>query len=445
MVFFPWILGSLLVGIYCPSALSAAGLMDVYDLANQNDPQLQSIYFQTQAIKEGRRQAIARLLPTIAGSAGYSQTDQDIKSSDNTVFGVGKTDFNTTTYGLSLSQPVFRWDLFVGLWQSKAENLRAEAELVVAQQDLMVRVADLYLQALAAKDRLDCARVEQAAVAKHLELAKGRQEMGLIPITDLHDAMARMAITQAETIQAQNALDDALQALAEVTGEPIEKLMNLQDEITLASPEPADSEEWVKGALERNPSIQLQKKAVEVARYEVKRQRAGHYPSVDLVGSFGNEETEGSLFGGGSEVETTEIGVQLNVPIFQGGLINSKVRQAAHQLSSVRQELKRQERAVARDARSAYLGVYTALSRIDALQQSVVSNRLALEAKKEGFMSGLYTSLNVLDAERDLSLVILDFAQARYEYILNSLKLKRSVGSLSVDDLTAVDRWFSVQ
>jgi outer membrane protein len=437
-----WMMALTLGPVLGGGSLFAADLIQIYQEAAHNDPQLQGVYFQTQATKEERKQAIARFFPTVYGEGEYKQTQQDIVSSDNTVFGSGSSDYGSQSYSLNLTQPILRWELIVGLWQSKAESLRAEAELQMAKQDLIVRVVKLYLDALAAQDRLDYAQAEQAAVAKHLELATGRHRMGLIPKTDLHDAKARMATTQAKTISAQNDLDDALQALREVTGAPVDSLLGLRTEIPLASPEPADMKGWIEGAVQQNLGVTLQKHAVEVARYEVQRQWTGHYPSVDLVASWGNEETDGSLFGGGSEVETGEIGVRLTVPLFEGGRVHFRVRQARFQLSAARQELVRREREVARQARFAYLGVNSSLSRVDALRQSVISNRLALEAKQEGFMSGLYTSLNVLDAERDLSLVSIDHAQARYDYILNSLKLKQAVGTLEDKDLMEISRWF---
>ena len=166
----------------------AAGLMDVYTQAVQNDPVLESYQLQTQVAREGRRQALAELLPTVMATANYAQKSQDIVSSDNEVFGAGRTQYSTTTYALTLTQPLFRWGSFVGWKQSDLVRDQAEMEYVLAGQDLIVRVADLYFQALAAKDQLEYASIEEAAVAKHYELAQGRSDMGLIPITDLHDA-----------------------------------------------------------------------------------------------------------------------------------------------------------------------------------------------------------------------------------------------------------------
>lgn len=419
----------------------AAGLMDVYTQAVQNDPVLESYQLQTQVAREGRRQALAELLPTVMATANYAQKSQDIVSSDNEVFGAGRTQYSTTTYALTLTQPLFRWGSFVGWKQSDLVRAQAEMEYVLAGQDLMIRVADLYFQALAAKDQLEYASIEEAAVAKHYELAQGRSDMGLIPITDLHDAKARLSATQAQTVEAKNKLADALQALSEVTGGPVDALAALQRGIDLRGPEPADLDSWIGGALNQNPAIELRKKVVEVAEMEVRRKKADHYPTVDLVGSYDNEETDGSLFGGGSEVNSMTVGVQLTVPLYQGGAVASRVRSARHEVTIAQQELIRQNRSVERKTRSAFLGVDGALKKIDALAQSMEANKLALEAKQEGYMSGLYTSLGVLDAERDLALVSIDHAQARYDYILNSLRLKQAVGSLAEKDLRDLERW----
>lgn len=432
----------LILVLFAAGPVSATGLADIYLLAQKNDPSFQSAYFQKLTVKEGRKQAISQLLPTLAASADYTNTTQDIKSSDNDVIGAGRTDFDSTSYGLTITQPVFHWDSIVGLSQSNAANMRAEAEYALAQQELIIRVTDLYLQSLAARDQLTYANAEQVAVEKHFELASGRFEMGLIPITDLHDAKARMAAVQALTIEAQNIYADTLQALQEVTGDPVTELNLLQAEVPLLSPDPTDLDSWVTGSLKQNPAIEVQRYAVEVASQEVERQQAGHYPTVDLVGRYYNKDTDGTLFGGGSDVDTTDLMIQLNVPLYQGGYVSSRVRESKHQLSSARQNLTRQMRAVERQTRSSFLGVKSSLRRVEALQQSLEANQLALDAKQEGFLSGLYTSLNVLDAERDLSLVSIDYAQARYSYILNSLKLKQSVGSLNSQDLLAIDRWF---
>jgi len=425
-----------------PRAVPAAGLLDILQLAQKNDPALQTAQFKKQGIQEHRTQAIARLLPALAGSAEAAHTTQDIRSSDNTVFAVGRTDYGSSTYGLTLTQPVLHWDSIIGYQQANAEILLSEAEYQIAVQDLIIRVADLYLKVLAAQDQLTFARAEQNAVDKHFELASGQFKKGLIPITDMHDAKARKAAVSARTIEAENLLDDALQALQEVTGQPVTAIDPLQADIALAHPDPADADAWIKAAVKQNPAILLQQHAVTIAGKEVDRQNAGHLPTVDVVGSYNNEDTEGTLYGGGSEIDNTKIMLKLNVPLYQGGMVSSKVAEAEHQRSAARQELIRQTRAVERQTRSAFLGVKTAINRVEALKQSVTSNQSALEAKQEGFLSGLYTSLAVLDAERDLYLTKQDYAKARYEYLLNGLKLKKATDTLSSQDVQQMAQLF---
>ncbi len=419
----------------------AMDILDVYRQAVQNDPSFQSYQFRTLVAQEGKRQALAALLPSVVATAGYVHQNQDIVSSDNDVYASGNSDYGTTTYGVTLTQPLFDWPAYLGWKQAEVVRTRSEVEFVLAGQELITRVADLYFQALAARDRLDYALVEQTAVEKHFELAQSRLDMGLIPVTDLHDAKARLAATEAQTIEARNTYADALQALSEVTGDAVDDLVPLGPNVAFKEPEPPHLDQWLKGALDGNPAIELSKKAVEVAEYEVDRQNAGHYPSLDLVGSYDNEDTEDSLFGGSSEVDTFKVGVQLTVPIYQGGETSSRVRSARHEVSIARQDLTKQTRSVDRKTRAAFLGVDSSLKRVDALAQSVEANKLALEAKQEGYMSGLFTSLAVLDAERDLALVSIDHAQARYDYILNSLRLKQAVGTLSEKDLQDLANW----
>lgn len=427
--------------LFLSTSAHAASLMDVYRQAIANDPTFQSYQFRTLVATEGKRQALAAMLPAVVATAGYVHQNQDIVSTDNEVYDAGNSDYGTTTYAVTLTQPLFDWGAYVGWKQAEVVRARSEMEYVLAGQELITRVADLYFQALAAADRLEYAAVEQSAVEKHFELAQSRLDMGLVPITDLHDAKARLAATEAQTIEARNKLADALQALSEVTGEPVDALVHLGPNVRFKGAEPADMDAWLKGAIDGNPAIELGRKAVEVAELEVSRQNAGHYPTLNLVSSFDNEDTEDSLFGGSSEVETYKVGVQLSVPLYQGGEVASKVRSARHEVSIARQDLIRQERSVDRKTRSAFLGVDSSLKRVDALAQSVEANRLALQAKQEGFMSGLFTSLGVLDAERDLALVSIDHAQARYDYILNSLRLKQAVGTLAEKDLQDLENW----
>ncbi|WP_420828903.1 TolC family outer membrane protein [Desulfobulbus rhabdoformis] len=420
----------------------AATILDIYSMSKDNDPILQAAHAKHQATQEQRSQAIAQMLPTISASGQTGRIFQDIHSSDNAVYGIGETDYQSTTLSLTLTQPLFHWELITGLQQAKAEILRSEAEYRLAEQELILRVAERYLQVLAAQDMQTFVQAEQSAVHQHYELARQQFKKGLIPITDLHDAKARKATVDAQVIEAQNLLDDAHQGIWEITGQDIGTLNPLHSVIPLQGPQPVDMETWIKAAQSQNMALRLRKYAVEVAGKEVSRLQAGHYPTVDLVGTYEDEDTEGSLYGGGSELATSEIMVKVNIPIFQGGMVSSRVRAAKQNQTVARQELIREERQVLRKTRRAFLGVQTALSKVEALKQSVESNKLALQAKQRGYLSGLYDSLSVLDAERDLSMTQQEYAKARYEYLLNGLMLKQSTDNLSLRELEQLAQLF---
>ena len=280
--FFRWYLDVMIVGIivffstfFCsglslsntvdsPTGLTGTnsqiiGLLEVYTLAEKNDPSIKASEFRKLATDEVRSQAIAGMLPRLSATADYTRTYQDIRESDNDVYGVDSTEYGTVTYGARLTQPLFHWDLFVNLKQSDIYKLRAAAEFIQAKQDLIVRVAQAYFTALSAKDKLDQSLVEQDAVKLHLELAKEQQAMGINPITDYYDAMARMATTQAIVIEAQNLYSDSLQALMELTGLQIDNIAPLADNLPLNCPEPADIKAWLDSALKNNPGIEVKK------------------------------------------------------------------------------------------------------------------------------------------------------------------------------------------
>lgn len=434
---------ALFLGTFCASpGVYAQDLLTLYRLGQKNDPEIQRARYEHMAKKEAMKQAIAGYLPVLTAQGEYVDTSQDIVSSDNTVFASGKTDFKTKTYTLTLTQPLVNYASFMQISQAGAKVSQANMTFEAAKQDLMIRVAERYLAALASKDNLGFVRAEETADRGHYELAKARHAMGLAPITDLHDAKARMTEVSARVFEAETVLDDAREALREVCGEHVGDLASLRQEVPLKDPSPDDMNLWIKGALDRNPEVLAQRFAVEAARREVSRQNAGHWPTVDLVGRHNNRDTDGSLFGGGSEVETTEILVQANFTLFQGGYVLSRAREAKNLLRAAQRELERLERSVKRRVRAAFLGVKSAISRVKALEESVRAQELTLDAKKYGFKSGLYTSLAVLDAERDLYLAKQKLSQARYDYLLNSLRLKRAAGILKEEDLEVINAWF---
>lgn len=429
----------------CTHSLHAADytmdLTSAFALALEKDPRFAGMRHEGDATKEILRQAWGAALPALAAEGVHTETTQNIISTENQVFGSGKSDFPTTEYTLSLTQPLFNFATFMNIRRAREIVRASELELEAARQDLAVRVAISYFRVLAAMDRLAATEAEEAAVSSHHELISERFNRGLSTRTEFYDAKARLAEVQANRLVAESDLDDARQALKEIIGRPAGDLAPLRDELPLVPADPADAESWIDAAVHQNPSLEALRSTVEASRQEIRRQRAGHYPHVNLEASHNWRETKGTLFGGGSEVETTNLLVRVNIPLYQGGIVSSRTREATHLMKASLQDEERLTRSLQREARAAFFGVGNSIERVQALAEAVEAQRLALEGKREGHRSGLFTILAVLDGERDYSLARQNYAMARYDYIINSLILKQTVGTLGGDDIAAVNGW----
>lgn len=425
------------------AAVQADDLAGLYKLAQQRDPVVQEAEFTNLATRETLRQAYAELLPTLNLTAGYDLTKQEILQSDNPLFREGSSDFGSYNFTLSLNQPIFHYDAIVRVRQARDVVARAALEYYATEQELVLRVAELYLGVLSARDDLGFARAEQSALRLHYRLAQGQQAKGLIPVTDLYDARARLAAAEGRQILAKNTLDDALEALREVSGEWEGNLAGIKKDLPLIAPDPATAEEWTRVGLEQNLALQVQAFAVAVAAGEVERLKAGHLPKLDLVARLNRQHTGGDLFGDGRDTEIMNVGLELNMPLYQGGALRSQVKAASYFYQRTRKEEERLARSVERQTRSAYLGVISAIGRVRAQQQAVSALELALDGRQKGFRSGLFSSLDVLDGVRDLFFSRRDYSRARYDYILNSLRLKQMVGTLSEKDIAAVNQWMA--
>jgi outer membrane protein len=424
--------------LWLPFLARGETLPEAYKLARQSDPKFKAAQFEYRANGTVIDQARAGFLPTARFDVDKIETRQRILSSNNPIFSAGVTTFPTDSSTLSITQAIFRKDVIERYAQAQAVVRQAEFASLASEQDLQIRTAAAYLSVLAAADALELASAERQALGKALDLARERLKGGLGTITNQHDASARFASAQAREIEAQNRVRDARQGLREITGKMIENLQTLRGEFALETPDPAVVERWIDAALEQNLGLRVKREAVEVARQEVERQRAGNYPSVNLLLSHNRRDAGGTLFGGGSNVATTDLTLRLSVPIFEGGLTSAVTQEAAFRLQKAQEEHEQERRAVDRATRAAYNGTLSGISLVQALKQTVVSQQSALEAKEQGFKSGLFTLLPVLDATRDLFVARRDYALARYEYLLNTLKLKQAAGTLSEADLERV-------
>jgi outer membrane protein len=422
-------------------SLPADDILNIYRLAIENDPQFRGADSEQRALRESLSQAYARLMPLIQGEVLYGRINQKITQSSNTVFAMGESKYDSGTYTLKVTQPIFKWPLFLEVSQSKNLQKRADVDLELARQELIIRVVQAYFTALASKESLAFANAEKADIEVLHERASVKYKSGIAPVTDLYDAQARLASANAQVIKTESDYRDALQGLQEICNKGFMELRDLQQRLPMEMPLPDDVGYWVKVGLDRNLKLKIQQSNSEVARIEVDRQRAGHYPSLDVVGRYYRQDTGGSLFGGGSIVDTQDVMLELNVPIFEGGLIRSKTREAKERSSAAAENLERQRRNVIRQVHAAYDGIKTAKSRAEALEKSMEAQTCVLEAKEQGYRSGIYTSLAVLDASRDLYLLRRDYAQSRYDYVFNTMRLKQAMGTLGDDDLVIVNNW----
>lgn len=438
-------------------ALSAPGhaenLLDVYRAAQQNDPTFLASEARANAAQAGITIARSSLLPQISGTVSSSRTDSE--SSGNQVFGAlvvpseteGET--NRDSISLRLDQQLYHHDSWIGLSQAKKRAEQAELGYKGELQNLAVRSAEAYFNVLSAQDGVQLAQSELESIGKQLEQTKQRFNVGLIAITDVHEAQARYDQAQANMISAQNTLDNANESLRQVTGSYYGNISRLKTDLPLTSPEPASADDWVKVAQENNLSLLAQRLAVEVARDEVKRQRAGHYPTLDLFATYSDADSDGdstdltdnttSTFDNTQESKT--IGVQLSVPIFSGFRTTGATDQAAANYVESAQNMEKQHRQAVRDARSAYLGLQAAISSVKALTQAEISAQSALEATQAGFEVGTRTIVDVLQATSNLYQAKRNLWRARYDYALNVLRLKAAAGTLVEDDLVKVNSW----
>lgn len=429
---------SLTILVVFSSLLRAESILDVYEQALQSDPEYLAAIEQHGASIEVFIQARSLLLPSMNLVASYTETQQDINSADNEVFASGKTDYPTQDYEVVVNQSVYSFSHWAGFDKAKAELQLLDVELQAVRQDLIERVAERYFATLAANENFEAIKAEKKAVAKQYELAKAKGTK-LGRKTDLLDAEARFYQVESREIELRNRLQIALQQLRELTGTVPATLTLMGESFELASPEPNDPEQILQMAIASNPEINASRHAVEVANQALRQDKGQHYPTVDLALRFNNSETEGTLFGGGSNIDTADIAVSLNIPLYSGGAVSSKVRESSRLLARTQQQLEMQLRRVQTDTFSAYDGIVAAIAKVNALAKSVASHEQSVEARQEESRAGLVPTIALLDAERDLFFARVEYANARYDYVLNTLRLKRVVGSLSDADLVFVD------
>lgn len=421
------------------SAAYAADLLHVYRDAVTHDAQFASARATRDASLERLPQGRAGLLPIVSLSANTTWNDQDVSFRGSTTFAGGKRQYNSHGYTVTLSQPLFRWQNWIQYDQAKLQVAQAEATLSNARQDLVLRVAQAYFDVLLAQDALAFAQAQKKAIGEQLEQAKRNFEVGTSTIVDTHEAQARFDLTTAQEIAAQNDLEVKRHALRQIIGREPEALKPLRQDVQIQPPQPAEMQKWVESAEGNSFVVQVQQAVLDIATKEVERNRAGHYPTLDLVATHGKNSQGSSSQGIGSDSTTNTIGLQLAVPIYQGGLVMSREREAVALREKALQDLETTRRTTALSARQAYLGVTSGMAQVKALEAGLVSSLSALDSNKLGYEVGVRINIDVLNAQQQVFQTRRDLAKARYDTLLSQLRLNAAAGQLGEEDVKQIN------
>ncbi len=416
-----------------------ADLMAVYRDAVAYDAQFASARAALEAGREKLPQGRAGLMPTVglASSTTWSDTDTTRRVSGAAEI---NTRYNSSGWTASLSQPLFRWQNWVAYTQSELAVARAEAQFGLARQELIVRAAQAYFDVLLAQDALATAQAQKLAIAEQLESAKRNFEVGTATITDTHEAQARYDLATAQEIAADNDLTVKRQVLRAVIGKEPEGLKNIKPGVQLARPQPDDIGKWVEMAESASAPVRIYQAQFEIATREVEKQRAGHYPTLDLVATRGrNSGTNSTTLGSGFDSNASTVGLQLSIPIFAGGGTASRDREAVALKEKATADLENARRTAALNARQAYLGVTSGLAQVRAYEAALTSSQSALDSNKLGYEVGVRINIDVLNATSQLYDTRQKLAKARLDTLAALLKLKAAAGSLGDEDVAAVN------
>ncbi len=428
-----------------PLAAAQAGqgadLIEIYRAAQSADAVYAAARASWAAGQEKLPQGRSGLLPSASLSAFSQYNDRELKPRDPTVTG-GNSQFNSNSVSLSVTQPLYRPQNFASYEQAKTQVAQSDAVFAQAAQDLIVRVAQAYFDVLLAQDSVALARAQLEAIGQQLEQAKRNFEVGTATITDTNEAQARYDITTSGEIAAKNDLEIRRQALEAIIGRPAPGLAPLGKRFSPALPQPNNLSNWVEQALRANPQVRVSEAGLAFASREVERNRAAHRPTLDAFATY-SDSGSGSGSQGGVGMDTTSkvVGVQLAVPLYQGGLVNSRVREALANEDKARQDLENARRQAELAVRQAFLGVVNGLAQVKALEAALVSSQSSLDSTRLGQEVGVRTQVDVLNAQQQLFQTRRDLAQAKYNYILSLLRLKAAGGGLAENDLSLVNAW----
>tara|TARA_R110001592_G_scaffold363352_2_gene684797 strand:- start:64348 stop:65766 length:1419 start_codon:yes stop_codon:yes gene_type:complete len=449
---------SLILSLTTSTTWAANTLTGIYELALQNDPQLRAARAEFLAGTETQNISRARLLPQINAVGQYSEDEYEGSSTQvlgqGAIFGrKGQTDSDAKNYSITLSQPIFDLPAWFSFQQGKELSQQAKLQFSADQQSLILRSADSYFEVLRTRENMETALAEEKAIKRQLEQTRERFEVGLLPITDVHEARAAYDNATVNTLEAKGALDIAFEGITVLTGQPHNELAGLMPEFPVTNPEPLNREEWVQFALQNNFSLQAARHARDAADENAKSKKYEYMPK--LTGSMSYYDNRSSGDFRGTDVDSDQfftspsktdqdgqsIGLELSIPIFTGGLVSAEKRQAFQQFIQLKENHISARRNTVQQARSQHLQVLTNRARVNARNQAITSAKSALEATQAGYEAGTRNIVDVLIAQRGLYQATRDYANARYDYIGSLLRLKEVAGQLSPDDIHQLNAW----
>jgi outer membrane protein len=433
---------ALLAGLLLALPILAWGedLLQIYDLAVENDPTLREAGAQLNATREVKPQAKALLLPNIGlqGEVTYN----DVRTRGNAPGGsFGRSDsFVDGALNPAITQTVYNRANWIQLKQTDNTIAQAEAEYRSAEIDLMANTTVAYFEILR---RADAVRVSESLVRANertLDQSKQRFEVGLVAITDVNESQAAFDLSRANLILAQNALDTSWEALRQIVGPIKVPLSRLGDKLPLAPPEPNSIEKWAEAALAGNYGIVAATEAAEAAKKGIEIQRSGHYPTLQAQAGYNWTRSSAEF---NTDLDGAYIGLQVSVPIYQGGAVDSRTRQAGFTFQAAQDRLDQQRRAVTKQVKDAFNGIISSISDVQARQAAVVSARSNLESTQAGLEVGTRTQVDVLNAQRGLFQAEFDYLSSRYEYVINGVKLHQATSTLTRDVLGKGNAWLT--
>lgn len=420
---------------------SAADLLNIYRAARDSDPVYASARSSWTAAQEKLPQGRAGLLPQADITASTQYNDRDLRFRNPALAG-SHSQYNSNSASVSITQPIYRRQNLVAYDQGKTQVALADVQLATAEQNLILRVAQAYFDVLLARNNVTLAQAQKTAIGQQLEQAKRNFEVGNATITDTHDAQARFDLVTAQEIAARNDLEVKNRALEQLIGRAAPDIANLGKSFEPRPPEPQSMEKWVELARTVGLQVLIAQQNLNFAAQDVQRNRGGHYPTLDAFATLGESAT-GSGIQGGSGTETTSktIGLQLAIPLYQGGAVNSRVREAVANEMKAQQDLENARRSAELAARQGYLGVTNGIAQVRALEAALVSNQSSLDSTRLGQEVGVRTQVDVLNAQQLLFSARRDLAQSRFNYIQSLLQLKASAGQLTEADLQTINGW----